>query len=237
MRGHLDMPTPGLDRSFLLSALSLSAALAGACVHDGSRARDPRGGSRAHWADASFSDPRRESYRSSERIVQLLRLRGDEHVADLGCGSGAVSAPLARALPRGRVYAADVDPAQLGRLNERIAAERLGNVVPVLCVADDARLPAGSVDAILIVDTYHHLQDRVAYLQRLARALRPSGVIVNVDFRDGDLPVGPPRERRVPRERMIAEFRSAGFGIAREENEFPHHHFLVFARENPWRAP
>jgi SAM-dependent methyltransferase len=158
-------------------------------------------------------------------------------VADLGCGPGVVTAVLSRALPRGRVYAVDVEPAQLDRVNSRITAQGLRNVVPVLCVPEDARLPDGSVDVILVVDTYHHFDDRVGYLRRLARALRPSGVIVNVDFKDGDLPVGPPPAHRIPRETMVREFRNAGLGIAREEKVFPYHDFLVFARENPWRAP
>jgi len=172
----------------------------------------------------------REGYLPTPRLVELLQLRGDEHVADLGCGPGVVTEHLAAALPRGRVYAVDVEPAQLDRVNARIAAKKLRNVMPVLCTTEDARLAEGSVDGIVVVDTYHHFDDRVAYLRRLAAALKPGGFLANVDFKDGKLEVGPPEDHKVRKAQMLSEFREAGFEVSREVTEFRYHDYVVFRR-------
>jgi cyclopropane fatty-acyl-phospholipid synthase-like methyltransferase len=124
----------------------------------------------------------------------------------------------------------DVEPAQLDRLNERLTAARLDNVVPVLCAQDDPRVPRGFADWIVILDTYHHLEDRVAYLTRLAGALAPGGRVVNIDFKEGDLPVGPPADHKLPRAVMLAEFEKAGYAVSAEVTEFKHHDFVVFER-------
>ncbi len=195
--------------------------------------RDPKGPPDVESYIARLEHSGRESYLPTKRLVELLRLGGAEHVADLGCGPGVVTVELSRAVPAGRVYAVDLEPAQLDRVNRRIDAEALRNVVPVLCVVDDARLAPASVDCIVVVDTYHHFDDRVAYLRRVAGALRPGGRVVNVDFKDGELPVGPPVAHRIPRARMLAEFAEAGFVVEREETEFAYHDYVVFVRGDP----
>jgi hypothetical protein len=67
-------------------------------------------------------------------------------------------------------------------------------------------------------------------LTRLAGALAPGGRVVNIDFKEGDLPVGPPADHKLPRALMLAEFEKAGFAVAAEVTEFRHHDFVVFER-------
>lgn len=193
--------------------------------------RDPKGPPDVAGYIARLENDRREGYLPTRRLVELLDLRPEARVADLGCGPGVVSVELARAVPRGFVFAVDVEPAQLDRLNARLTREGCNNVVPVLCTVDDARLPPGSVDCIVIVDTYHHFSDRVAYLKRLLPSLAPGGRVANIDFKDGELPEGPPASHKVPRATMESEFRAAGLRLVREEHEFRYHDYLVFERE------
>jgi cyclopropane fatty-acyl-phospholipid synthase-like methyltransferase len=177
---------------------------------------------------AQLENQKREGYLPTKRLVELLKLTGREKAADLGCGPGVVSVELANALPSGIVFAIDVEPAQLDRLNTKITKDGILNVVPVLCTTDDARIPPGFADIIVIVDTYHHFDDRVAYLRRLRASLAPGGKIANIDFKDGDLAEGPPAAHKVAKATMLAEFAEAGFRVAREENEFRYHDYTIF---------
>jgi ubiquinone/menaquinone biosynthesis C-methylase UbiE len=228
----------------LVAALAVAAA---ACTYSGSyptrqsgtgtglaasapKNRDPHGPANVSAYIAQLENAKRESYLPTKRVVELLGLKGSERVADLGCGPGVVSVELATAVPTGIVLAIDVEPAQLDRVNAKITKDGIRNVVPVLCTTDDARIPPAFADIIVIVDTYHHFDERVAYLRRLGASLAPGGKIVNIDFKDGDLPEGPPASHKVVKATMLAEFAEAGFRVAREEKEFQYHDYTVFEK-------
>ena len=97
----------------------------------------------------------------------------------------------------------------------------------MLALGDDPLLPAAACDVILIVDTYHHFPERVAYLGRLTRALRPGGRIANIDYHKRETPVGPPVEHRVSREVFLAEAQSAAMVVAEEPTFLPYQYFVV----------
>jgi ubiquinone/menaquinone biosynthesis C-methylase UbiE len=121
----------------------------------------------------------------------------------------------------------DVEPKILDALRERLAASGLRNVTPVLALGDDALLPPGACDVILIVDTYHHFPDRPEYLRRLTRALRSGGRIVNVDYHKKPTPVGPSMDHRLSREDFLAETRTAGLAVVEEPTFLPYQYFVV----------
>ncbi len=131
-------------------------------------------------------------------------------VADLGAGTGYFLAHLAAAVgPSGRVLALDVEPAMVAHMRERVSREGLANVEVRTIAPDDPELPPASVDAVLIVDTWHHLTNREQYARRLKRSLRPEGSVWIVDF-TRNAPDGPPPEMRLPPEVVLAELRAAG---------------------------
>jgi ubiquinone/menaquinone biosynthesis C-methylase UbiE len=73
----------------------------------------------------------------------------------------------------------------------------------------------------------HHFPNRPAYLRRLARALKPSGRLVNIDYHKRETPVGPPLEHRVSREAFLEEAKEAGLKLVTEHGFLPHQYFLV----------
>jgi len=85
------------------------------------------------------------------------------------------------------------------------------------------------VDVVLIVDTFHHLDDRVNYLRRLKPFLKPAGRIAIVDFKKEPLPVGPPPEHKLAREQVVEEFAAAGYRLAAEPAVLPYQYFLIFS--------
>jgi predicted methyltransferase len=177
---------------------------------------------------AHLSDPARDAWQKPDEVVAALKLRPGQTACDVGAGPGYFTLRLARAVgPTGRVYAVDVEPKILDALRERLAGSGLRNVTPVLALADDALLPPGACDVVLIVDTYHHFPQRPDYLRRLARALKPGGKIVNVDYEKKPTPVGPAMDHRLSREDFLAEAKTAGLAVVEEPAFLPYQYFVV----------
>lgn len=177
------------------------------------------------WAHV-FDDPERDAWQKPHEVIQALALTPDARVADLGAGTGYFSARLANMLGQGRVYAVDIEPDMVRYLGERAKREHLKNLFPVAGTPDDPKLPE-KVDLVLLVDVYHHIEDRVAYFQRLRDALRPGGRVAIIDFRL-DSPEGPPRPARIAPEAVVAEMGSAGYVIAARHTFLHRQYFLIF---------
>ena len=178
------------------------------------------------WAHV-FDDPERDAWQKPHEVIQALSLQPDARIADLGAGTGYFAARLANMLPKARVYAVDIEPDMVRYLEARAKREGLGNMLALEGKADDPRLPA-KVDMILLVDVYHHIEDRPRYFRRLRLSLRPGGRIAIVDFKL-ESPEGPPRAARVAPEGVIAEMKAAGYAVAAEHAFLPYQYFLVFA--------
>lgn len=179
---------------------------------------------------ATLEDPARDAYQKPHEVIQALALEEGERIADIGAGSGYFTLRFAQHVgAAGRVYAVDISPEMIAHLKQRVQEARLQNVQTVLARPEDPLLADASVDRIFICDTWHHIADHPAYLQRLRKALKPGGQIVIVDFQKKETPVGAPMEMRIAREDVVREFQQAGFGLAKEETFLPYQYFLVFA--------
>ena len=177
------------------------------------------------WAK-EFDDPKRDAWQKPEAILDALQLAQTARVADIGAGTGYFSVRIAKRVPDGKVFAADVEPDMLRYLGERAHREQLHVLQPVQASADTPNLPE-PVDVALIVDTYHHIDDRVEYFSRLKSSLRPGGRLAIVDFKT-DAPEGPPPERRIAPEKVIAELEQAGYALVGRHDFLPRQYFLVF---------
>jgi ubiquinone/menaquinone biosynthesis C-methylase UbiE len=153
---------------------------------------------------------------------------------DLGAGSGWFTIRLAQRVgPNGIVYAEDVQRQMIDSITRRIERLGLKNVRTVLGTSNDPRLPLGAVDAVLIVDSYHEMEQPVALLKNVARSLKPDGRIGIVNFtKDGGGP-GPAIEERVDPERVIADARAAGLELQSRPNFLKYHYMLVFENRHP----
>lgn len=181
-----------------------------------------------HWT-AVFDDPARDAWQKPDELVQALALEPGMTVADLGAGTGYLSRRLSQAVgPEGTVLAVDPEPRLVAHLRERAEREGTANLVPVLASKNNPRLPARSVDLVLLLDTYHHIDGRRAYFRELRRALRPGGQLVVIDWHKRPLPVGPEPDHKLPREQVIDELSEAGWILVREPDFLPYQYFLVF---------
>jgi kynurenine formamidase/SAM-dependent methyltransferase len=174
---------------------------------------------------ARYEDPARDAWQKPADVVAALALKEDAVVVDVGVGSGYFAAPLARSLPKGKVIGLDVEPDFVAYVNERARKETLPNLEARLIPEDDPKLEPASVDLVLIVDTYHHLGDRVAYLRKLRAALKPGGRIAVIDFTETTT-LGPPREARIAKAKLLEEAGAAGLALAREHAFLPEQYFV-----------
>jgi SAM-dependent methyltransferase len=180
------------------------------------------------WA-RQFDDPNRDAWQKPDEVVDALQLVPTAIVADLGAGTGYFSVRIAKRVPRGKVFAVDIEPDMLRYLTERKHREHLGVLQPVQARADAANLPE-PVDLVLVVDTYHHIDNRTAYFAKLAKSLRPDGRLAIIDFKV-DAPEGPPPEFRMPPEKVTAELEAAGYRLVAAHPFLPRQYFLVFQRK------
>jgi ubiquinone/menaquinone biosynthesis C-methylase UbiE len=177
------------------------------------------------WAGV-FDDPARDAWQKPHQVIEALALKPDAVVADIGSGTGYFAVRLAHFVPQGRVYAVDLEPDMVKYLAERAKRAGLGNLSSIQGAADDPRLP-GRVDLVLLVDVYHHIEQRESYFRKLARALKPGARVAIVDF-NAESRMGPPPAQRIAAERVVAEMGKAGYRLAAEHKFLPNQYFLSF---------
>ena len=213
----------------LLLTLAITASVASAM-----RAQQPPPGKPDHMehkfdpatSAKAFDDPARDAWQMPARVIEALGLAPAASVADIGAGTGYFSVRLAKAVPSGTVYAVDIEAAMLDHIRKRATSEHLANVMTVQAAPDSPKLPK-PVNAILIVDTYHHIPSRVAYFRALKSSLLPGGRIAIVDFKK-DSPEGPPPEFRFTPDQIVGEMQQAGFTLDMRHDFLPRQLFLVF---------
>ena len=180
----------------------------------------------AEWLDR----PERVSEEQPDKAIAALAISPGATVADVGAGSGYMTARLAVAVgPTGRVYATDVQPEMIEKLKARVTAANLQNVTPVLSTADDPRLPEGAIDLILMVDVYHELAAPQRVLQQLKRALKPAGRLVLLEYRKEDPSIPIREEHKMTVADAKAEVEAEGYRLASVIETLPRQHILIFS--------
>ena len=158
----------------------------------------------------SFDDPARDAWQRPAEVIEQMKIAPGSVVADLGTGTGYFVGWLSRAVgPSGKVLALDVEAEMIRFVAQRAEQQQLSNVEPRQVAADDPGLAAGSVARVLIVDTWHHIDERAQYARKLAAALAPGGEVWIVDF-TADSDIGPPARYRVSPEQALSELQDGG---------------------------
>ena len=178
------------------------------------------------WA-RRFESPERDAYQQPAKVIEALMLSPGMAVADVGTGTGYFLPYLAEAGGgEGRVLAVDISPDMIRWVRARAEREGLTRVEPRLALLDDPLLERGSLDRVLVVNTWHHIPERVAYARRLAAALRPGGMVVVVDFKLAS-EQGPPKEHKLAPSVVVDELTEAGLEVRLDEALLPEQ-YLAF---------
>lgn len=183
---------------------------------------------------AQFEREGREVFDRQAEILAALELREGLAVADVGAGTGLFTLALAeRVGPEGKVYAVDVQAYFLDHIGQKARKAELHNVTLVRADQASAKLPEGSVDLVLMCDSYHHVEQPAAYLASLKAALRPGGRLVVVDYIaiEGKSEAWMLDHVRATPTEFRAEIESAGFRFVRaHEGVLEENFFFEFSR-------
>jgi ubiquinone/menaquinone biosynthesis C-methylase UbiE len=147
-----------------------------------------------HQAAEWLERPERNEEENTDLLVQTLKFRPGEMVADIGAGTGYFTRRIAlRVVPSGKVFAVEIQQEMLDLLTNTLAGQGITNVAPVLGTTKDPRLPPASIDTILMVDVYHEFDFPFEMVESMCRALKPGGRMVFVEFRaeDSNVPIKP----------------------------------------------
>ena len=171
----------------------------------------------------------RDQWQQPEKVIAALQIRPGDRVADLGSGGGYFTFKLAQTVgPTGKVYAVDIDQEMNDLISERAKKESVTNIETILAKPDDPLLPKTGVDLIFTVNTYHHIDNRVAYFSNLQKHLRPSGRIAIIDFDRRAWFEGLLRHY-TPREFIQREMEQAGYILQQQPDFLDRQSFLIFA--------
>jgi ubiquinone/menaquinone biosynthesis C-methylase UbiE len=172
----------------------------------------------------------RAAWQKPDDVVTALGLKGTETVIDVGAGSGYFTFRFARALPAGRVVAADTEAEMIRHIHHKAMAEDVRNVEAMLTQPDDPAIPAGA-DLVFVCDVLHHVADRSAWLSRLATEMKPGARLVLIEFKEGNLPEGPPETAKITRAQMLEMVTQSGLRLTAERTDLlPYQTFLVFQK-------
>jgi ubiquinone/menaquinone biosynthesis C-methylase UbiE len=188
-----------------------------------------------HAAASWLERPEREEEENPKKLIELLKLKEGEVVADIGAGSGYYTFRMARLVgPKGKIYAVDIQKEMLDIIRERMKKDGVENVEPIMGEEADPKLKDESVDTILLVDVYHEFAFPYEMTQKMVKALRPGGRIVFVEFRleDERVPiklVHKMTEKQVIKE--MAEFKEMKHTST--SDKLPWQHVITFTKEKP----
>ena len=186
-----------------------------------------------HQAADWLERPEREEEEHTTKLVEQLKLRPGEVVADIGAGTGYLSRRLAaRVGPSGSVLAVDIQPEMLDLLRDKMREAGVSNVTPVLGTVQDPRLPTNGVDVALMVDVYHEFDCPAEMMTAIVRSLKPGGRVVFVEFR-GEDPLVPIKLLHKMTEAQVRK-EMAGLPLKWVETirGLPWQHIIVFRKES-----
>lgn len=176
-----------------------------------------------------FDAPERVVWQKPDHVIELMEIPEGGTAVDIGAGTGYFMPYLSRAVGEGgRVLALDIAESLVDFMNERAEKEGLANAEARLIRTDDPGLDDGSVDRVLVVNTWHHIPEREAYARKLAKALRPGGRVFIVDF-TMETEKGPDAHHKLAPQKMVETFAAAGLDARILEEDLPDQ-YVVEAR-------
>jgi len=167
----------------------------------------------------------RDKWQQAEEIIRKLGVGKGSTVADIGCHEGYMTLKLSKAVQdEGKVYAVDVDQSKLTLLSEHLKVRKINNVTVIKGDYDNPKLPANAVDAVIILDTYHEMDDHEKILQHVLIALKKGGRLVLCEPLEAKRKGLPRKEQEAKHELGInyalEDLKNAGFEIAYQQDPF-----------------
>jgi SAM-dependent methyltransferase len=182
--------------------------------------------------------PEREEEEEPTRMVDALKLKEGDVVADIGCGTGFIAWKLAKKVgPTGKVYGVDIQPEMLARLRLGMKRRGVNNVEPVMGAIQDPKLPANSVDLIIMVDVYHEFSHPWEMTDAMVKALKPGGRLVFIEYRREDESVPIKLVHKMSVDQVKKEMTVHPLDHDETIGILPWQHIIIFKKRNEPAAP
>ena len=180
----------------------------------------------AGWLERSG----REEEEGTDVLIDALDLQPDDVVADIGAGSGYFTFRISPRVPRGKVLAVDIQPEMLEIIQQKQRDEGGNNVQTILGTVDNPRLPADSVDWVLLVDAYHEFSHPYEMMRDIADALAPGGRVALVEYREEDPSVMIKPRHKMTEAQAVREMKAVGLKLLENKDVLPQQHLMVFGK-------
>jgi ubiquinone/menaquinone biosynthesis C-methylase UbiE len=172
----------------------------------------------------------RAKWQKPDEIVAALHLKGTETIFDLGAGSGYFTFRFAKALPDGKVVAADTEPEMIRHIHHKAMTEGIRNVHATIIKTDDPGVTADA-DVVFLCDVLHHVADKAAWLKKLTTEMKAGARLVLIEFKEGKLPEGPPESAKIGHDQLLASVTKAGLKLVSDEARMlPYQTFMIFRK-------
>jgi len=178
-----------------------------------------------------FEDENRDIWQKPDRVIDILSPLEEKTVVDLGAGTGYFAFRL---IPKAKkVIAVDIDEdfVKFMEKKRQLLPTSLQEKFDVrLAEPQDPHLEKDEADAVLIVNTYSYLQNRIKYFSNLQQILKSGAKIVIIEFKMKNIPNGPPDEEKVPISTVESELKIAGFTDIDVDDQTLDYQYIVTAR-------
>lgn len=174
--------------------------------------------------------PGREREESPQQVVENLDLRPQDVVADIGAGTGYFSFRIAKLVPQGKVYAADIQQEMLNVIEFLKQEDKVENVTTILGEEKSPNLPNESIDLALMVDTYHELAYPQEMMEEIVKSLKPKGRVVLVEYRWENPLIQIKALHKMTENQVKKEMQNVGLVWQKTEEFLPQQHLLFFQK-------
>jgi ubiquinone/menaquinone biosynthesis C-methylase UbiE len=165
-----------------------------------------------------------------DQVVEQMKLKPTDVVADVGAGTGYFSFRIGRAVKQGKVFAVDIQPEMLAVIEKRKGQLKVDNVVALRGSETDANLPENSVDVALLVDVYHEFSFPREMMMSVVKALKPGGRVVQIEYRGEDPGVPIKRVHKMTVAQCRKEMSAVGLAWKETKEFLPQQHFIVYEK-------
>jgi ubiquinone/menaquinone biosynthesis C-methylase UbiE len=176
----------------------------------------------------SWQESERRKSQDPEAILLKAGLKPGMSLVDIGCGQGYFAIPAAKIAGKsGRVYGIDIDGEGIEALNDRAFREGLENIKTFKGRAEDTLACEGCADLVFFGICLHDFQDPSRVLENAKRMFKPSGILVDLDWKKLHMEDGPPYDIRFSQDKASKLMRDAGFSIRSSEDLGPKYYLMV----------
>lgn len=177
-----------------------------------------------------FESPERDAYQQPEKVLEYIGDVKGLKILDIGAGSGYFSVRLAK--KGALMIAGDVDDEFLNYMKNRMLKEKIDSISMEVrkLPYENPALKKQEVDKVLIVNTYHHIENRVGYFTKVFNGLKENGELIVIDFFKRELPIGPKSDHKFSKEEVVSELKKAGFTNFEVNDELLEMQYIIRAK-------